>query len=237
MASDILSSIIQAITLIITLDPEVMQITLLSLRVSLIAVILSSLIGIPTGIYLGLLRFRGKTFLLTFINTAMAFPPVVMGLFIFILFSEYGPFGQVGILLTDTVLILVQFLLALPIIIGLSASTMANVDSKLVETATTLGANQKQRFILLIREARIELFAAAIAAFGAAISEIGAVQIVGGNIRFKTRTLTTAIGREISAGRWEFALALGFILLLAAFLVNVFLTYLQHSKRIFWRSD
>ncbi|MHA1975857.1 MAG: ABC transporter permease [Candidatus Hodarchaeales archaeon] len=237
MTSDILNSIIQAIALIITLDPEVMQITFLSLRVSSIAVILSSLIGIPTGIYLGLWHFRGKRILLTLINTAMAFPPVVMGLFIFILFSEHGPFGQVGILLTDTAMILVQLLLALPIIIGLSASTMSNVDSKLLETATTLGANQRQRFKLLIRETRVELFAAAIVAFGAAISEIGAVLIVGGNIRFKTRTLTTAIGREISAGRWEFALALGFILLLTAFLVNVFLTYLQHSQRIIWRAD
>ncbi|MHA2294334.1 MAG: ABC transporter permease, partial [Candidatus Hodarchaeales archaeon] len=217
MASDILNSIIQALTLIITLDPEVVQITLLSLRVSSIAVILSSLIGIPTGIYLGLWHFKGKRILLTFINTAMAFPPVVMGLFIFILFSEHGPFGSVGILLTESVMILVQLLLALPIIIGLSASTMSNVDSNLLETATTLGANRRQRFRLLIRETRVELFASAIVSFGAAISEIGAVLIVGGNIRFKTRTLTTAIGREISAGRWEFALALGFILLFTAF--------------------
>ncbi|MFW9995271.1 MAG: ABC transporter permease [Candidatus Odinarchaeota archaeon] len=237
MTEKLVEALFQAIDLILTLDPEVLQVTLLSLRVSLTAVLIAAGFGIPVGILLGSREFTGKRFILTIVNTGMSFPPVVMGLLIFLLFSKSGPFGQLGILLTDTAMIIAQLLLAVPIIIGLTTSAVGVLTLEFQEAATTLGASQRQYIYLVIRETRTGLLAATIAAFGAAISEIGAIQIVGGNIRYKTRTLTTAIGKEISAGRWEFAMALGIILLTTAFLVNVIFTYFQHTRKIFIRGD
>ncbi|MHA2330328.1 MAG: ABC transporter permease, partial [Candidatus Hodarchaeales archaeon] len=171
MVVDLVEAIFQALELIITLDPEVMQITILSLRVSLTAVLIATIIGLPAGMILGSRNFLGKRMLLTLIHTWMSFPPVVMGLLIFILFSNIGPFGILNILLTDTAMMLAQFFLALPILIGLSASAVGNLDPQILEAATTLGANPRQKIILLLRETRIGLLAATIAAFGGAISE------------------------------------------------------------------
>ena len=233
MATDLVSALIKAIELIISFDPEVMQITFLSLRVSLLAVFYACLLGIPLGIIIGSNDFSGKKFFMTLINTGMSFPPVVMGLLIFVLFSSSGPFGQFGIriLLTESVMILAQFLLAFPIIVGLIASAVSNIDFTVREAAFTLGANNNQIIWMQIREIRSDIMASIITAFGGAISEIGAVLIVGGNIRFKTRTLTTAIGRDIDAGAWDYALALGIILLLTAFTVNLILTFIQQSDK------
>ncbi|OLS26369.1 MAG: Sulfate transport system permease protein CysW [Candidatus Heimdallarchaeota archaeon LC_3] len=232
MTNDIFQAFVKALELIISLDPEVLNITFLSLRVSLIAVIIATIIGIPIGITIGSQKFHGRRIVLVITNTGMSFPPVVMGLLVFLLFSNSGPFVQFGIdiLLTEAAMIIAQLLLAIPIITGLSISAVSTIDPKIRETAITLGANKKQIIWTQIREIRTEIFAAIIAAFGGAISEIGAVQIVGGNIRYHTRTLTTAIGRDIGAGRWEYALALGIILLLTALIVNIVFTYLQHSK-------
>ncbi|MFW9853494.1 MAG: ABC transporter permease [Candidatus Thorarchaeota archaeon] len=233
MSNELLESLIQAITLIITLDAEVLYITILSLRVSLTAVILAGIIGIPLGIIFGSRDLPGKRFILVTVNTGMSFPPVVMGLLIFVLFSSSGSLGLVHLLLTETAMMIAQLILALPIIIGLSASAVSNIDPSVKEAAITLGATPLQLIWLQIREVRTEIVAAFIAAFGAAISEIGAIQIVGGNIRWRTRTLTTAIGKEIAAGRWGFALALGLILLTTAFAMNILFTYFQHTQRIF----
>ena len=240
MPTNLVDALIKAIELIISFDPEVVQITFLSLRVSLLAVFYACLIGIPLGIIIGSNDFFGKKFLMTLINTGMSFPPVVMGLLLFILFSSSGPFGQLGIriLLTETIMILAQFLLAFPIIVGLIASGVSNIDFTVREAAFTLGANNKQIIWMQIREIRTDIMASIITAFGGAISEIGAVLIVGGNIQFKTRTLTTAIGRDIDAGAWDYALALGIILLLVAFSVNLILTYIQQSdKTTFIKGD
>ncbi len=237
LADDLFDSVIQAFILIITLDPEVYQITILSLRVSLTAVFLGSLVGIPLGIVLGSRIFRGKNFLMTLVNTGMSFPPVVMGLFIFILFSQGGYLNQLSILLTETAMIIAQFLLALPILTGLSASAVSSLDKRLVETSTTLGASPRQIVWMQTREIKTNIIAAIVAAFGGAISEIGAVQIVGGNIRWKTRTLTTSIGLKISSGEWSYALALGIILLLIAFMINILFTYLQYTQRTFLKGD
>ncbi|MFW9928969.1 MAG: ABC transporter permease [Candidatus Thorarchaeota archaeon] len=240
LATDLIEAIKKAFELIFSLNPEVLNITFLSLRVSLTAVIYASILGIPIGIIVGSHTFHGKRLSLVLINTGMSFPPVVMGLLIFVLFSRTGPIGQLGfdILLTDTVMILAQLLLAIPIIVGLTSSAVSNIDENIRETALTLGANKYQSIWAQLREVRTEILAAIITAFGAAISEIGAVQIVGGNIRYKTRTLTTAIGKNIDAGLWEYALALGIILLMTAFLVNLLLTYIQHSEMpTFLRGD
>ena len=235
MATDLLVAFTKSIELIFSLDPEVMNITFLSLRISLLAVLYASIIGIPLGIIFGSKNFRGRGFLLIIVNTGMSFPPVVMGLLIFILFARTGPLGQLGfdILLTETVMIIAQLLLAIPIIIGLITSAVSKIDVGIRETALTLGANDRQIIWAQIREIRTEIFGAIITAFGGAISEIGAVLIVGGNIRYKTRTLTTAIGKNIESGLWEYALALGIILLSTAFIINLVLTYLQHSDAIY----
>jgi tungstate transport system permease protein len=232
VANEIFEAFFKALELILTLDQEVIDITFLSLRVSLTAILIATIIGIPLGIFVGSNRFQGRRLILIITNTGMSFPPVVMGLLIFLLFMNAGPFTSLGIsiLLTETAMIIAQLFLAIPIIVGLSASAVSNIDPSIKETAITLGASKYLVIWTQIREIRIEIFAAIIAAFGGAISEIGAVQIVGGNIRHSTRTLTTAIGKDISAGRWEYALALGIILLLTAFIVNIIFTYLQHSK-------
>ncbi len=231
MATDLVDSVIKALELILSFDPEVLQITFLSLRVSLLAVFYAAVLGIPLGIIIGSNEFIGKRLILTIINTGMSFPPVVMGLLLYVLFASRGPLGQFGfdILLTETAMMLAQFLLAVPIIIGLVTSAVTNIDFTVREAAFTLGANKRQIIWMQIREIRTDILASIITAFGGAISEIGAVLIVGGNIRYKTRTLTTAIGRNIDAGLWEYAIALGIILLLTAFLINLILTYVQHS--------
>lgn len=236
MTTDLTQAFLKAVELIVTLDPEVMGITFLSLRVSLTAVALASLVGMPAGVLLGTKDFMGKRVVQTLVNTGMAFPPVVMGLLVFLLFSNSGPLGPLNLLLTESVMIIAQLLLAIPILTGLTAGAVANLDPRMSEVALTLGASPVQRLCMVLRETRVALLAAMIASFGAAISEIGAVQIVGGNIRYKTRTLTTAVGKEISAGRWEAALALGIILLGTALATNIILTYLQHSQRLL-RSD
>ncbi len=237
MSNELLDSVVQALALIISLDQEVLNITLLSLRVSLTAVLLAGLIGIPFGIILGSRIFYGKNFFMVIINTGMSFPPVVMGLFIFILFSRDGYLGFLKILLTETVMMLAQFLLALPILIGLTASAVSNLDENLKETSITLGASPLQIIWMQTREIKTNIIASVIAAFGGAISEIGAVQIVGGNIRWETRTLTTAISLEIQQGEWAFALALGIILLMLAFTINILFTYLQYTSRSFIKGD
>ena len=237
MTNELFNSVLKALTLIISLDQEVLHITLLSLRVSLTAVFLAGIIGIPLGIILGSRTFYAKNFLMVIINTGMSFPPVVMGLFIFILFSRDGYLGFLTILLTESVMMLAQFLLALPILIGLTASAVSNLDEDLKETAITLGASPSQIIWMQTREIKTNIFASVIAAFGGAISEIGAVQIVGGNIRWETRTLTTAISLKIQEGEWAFALALGIILLMIAFAINIFFTYFQYTNRSFIKAD
>ena len=231
MATNLMDALVKAIELIVSLDPEVLQITFLSLRVSFFAVFYACLLGIPIGIIIGSKEFFGKGLILTIVNTGMSFPPVVMGLLIFVLFAPTGPIGQLGIsiLLTERAMVLAQFFLALPIIIGLVASAVTNIDFTVREAAFTLGANNRQMIWMQIREIKTDILASIITAFGGAISEIGAVLIVGGNIRYKTRTLTTAIGRNIDGGLWDYALALGIILLTTAFLVNLVLTYIQHK--------
>lgn len=233
MPTNLVDALVKAIELIVSLNPEVLQITILSLRISLLAVFYASLLGIPLGIIIGSNEFFGKKFIMTVVNTGMSFPPVVMGLLIFVLFSSSGPIGQLGIhiLLTETAMILAQFLLAFPIIIGLTASGVSNLDFTVREAAFTLGADKNQIIWMQIREIRTDIMTSIITAFGGAISEIGAVLIVGGNIQFKTRTLTTAIGRDIDAGAWDVAIALGIILLLVAFSVNLILTFVQQSDK------
>lgn len=209
------------------LNEEVVGITLLSFKVSGSAVALAAILGIPLGTLLALIEFRGKQFLITLINTLMGLPPVVTGLVLYILLSRAGSLGPLELLYTPAAMIIAQFILALPITMGLSYSAITSIPQKLVEHTVSLGANRSQLFWIVVKEGRVGILASVVAAFGGAISEVGAIMLVGGNIRYFTRALTTAIVLYTSMGEFEMAISLGIILLATAFVVNLFLTYLQ----------
>jgi len=198
---------------------EVVEVTLLSLYVSGTATVLGALIGIPLGTYIGLHRFRGRSAVKTLTYTLYGFPPVVAGLLIYLAFSSSGPLGALDLLFTPTAMIIAQTLLVTPMITGITMSSVMDVDEAVKDTARTLGADNRQLARTVIREAKVGVITAVMVGFGRAIAEVGAVIIVGGNIRWNTRVLTTAIVLETRRGNFEFALALGVILLCLATLV------------------
>ena len=202
-------------------DSEFWSVVWLSIRVSGAAVLLSSFIGIPLGGWLGLGRSRFKTFLAAVVRTGMALPPVVVGLALYILLSRSGPLAPLGWLFTPEAMILAQTVLALPFVLGITMSSVAGVPDDLPDQLRSLGASDRQCRWAVLREARPGVMLAVAAAFGRSISEVGAVLLVGGNIRGQTRVLTTAILLETSKGRFGFALALGAALLSLALLVNL----------------
>lgn len=213
------------------MDAEIFAITLLSLRVSLTATLISLLIGLPLGTALALSRFRGQTLLLSLINTGMGFPPVVVGLVVALVLWRSGPLGTLNLMYTPTAMIIAQTLIALPVVIGLTASALQQVDERLRWQLAGLGASTWQQVLTLWVEARLPLLAALMAGFGAVISEVGASMMVGGNIKGQTRVLTTAIVLETSRGAFERALVLGGLLVGLTFLVNWGLTVIQQRGR------
>ncbi|MEM2320898.1 MAG: ABC transporter permease [Candidatus Bathyarchaeia archaeon] len=218
---------------------EVLNITVLSLQVSLVSVAIGSAIGIPVGALLGLKRFNKKRALLwliettirTSVNTLMGLPPVVAGLIIFLIFNRSGPLGFLGLLYTPAAMIITQVILVTPIVVGVAMSAISEVEKEVRERALSLGATERQATWMVIREARGGVLTAVIVAFGAAISEVGGIMIAGGNIRWYTRTLTTAIITEVELGNFEMALTLGIILLGIAFAINLALTVMQIKGR------
>jgi tungstate transport system permease protein len=214
---------------------EILNILVLSLRVSGTAVLIGALIGVPIGTILGLGQFKGKqTFIFFFnisvrsmVNTFMGLPPVVVGLVVYLLLSASGPLGPLRLLYTPTAMIITQLIMAVPIITGVTMSAVGSVEKAIREKALSLGATDKQAAWMVLREARMGVLTAIIVAFGAAISEVGGVMITGGNIRWVTRTLTTAIVVETNLGEFDLAIALGVILLSMAFVINLVLTILQ----------
>lgn len=227
MENEIINGFIQAIILIFTFDQEIWEIIFLSFRVSGTATFLAAIVALPIGSYLGLREFRGKKPISNLINTFMGFPPVVMGLIIFLLLSRSGPLGSFGMLYTVTAMIIAQFLLALPIIIGTSKAAIESIDPALKETIQSLGSTEGQLWWELIKESKKSVIAGIFVAFGQAISEVGAVMIVGGNIRWHTRTFTTAIVLQTRMGEFGMAIALGLILIIITFILNYTLTHLQ----------
>jgi tungstate transport system permease protein len=225
------SAVVQALRLLLSGDAETWQITLLSLRVSLTATVISLLVGVPLGTWLALARFPGRGLLLALVNTGMGMPPVVAGLVITILLWRTGPLGQLRLLYTPTAIIIAQVVLALPIVIGLTVAAIQQLNPRLRLQILALGATRWQYLWLLAREARLPLLAAAMAGFGAVISEVGAAMMVGGNIQGQTRVLTTATVLETSKGNFDLALALGLILLLLVYAVNLTLTWIQQRGR------
>ncbi len=209
------------------IDPEVWEITLLSLRVSLLATGISLFIGIPLGTLLALRRFRGRGFVLSLVNTGMALPPVVVGLVVSILLWRSGPLGDLRLIYTPTAIIIAQTIIAFPVVAGLTSAALQQLNPRLNLQLLGLGASRWQMITTLWKEARLPLLAALMAGFGSVISEVGASMMVGGNIRHQTRVLTTAIVLETSKGEFANALALGVLLLLMAFAVNLALTLIQ----------
>lgn len=227
----ILEGIKKAFWLIVTFDPEVMGITLLSLKVSGVATLISLVIGISCGAAVALARFPGRRFVVGLINTGMGLPPVVVGLFVSIFLWRNGPLGFLEILYTPTAMVVAQAVIATPIVMGITVAALQHLPAKLKLQILALGATRIQMVWILIKEARLPLLAAVMAGFGGVISEVGASIMVGGNIKGYSRVLTTATVMETSRGNFDTAIALGIILLVLAYIVNLILTYVQQRER------
>jgi len=227
----IIEGIKKAFWLLITFDPEVMKITLLSLQVSGAATLISLLIGISIGVMVALSRFPGKRIVVSLINTGMGLPPVVVGLFVTIFLWRNGPLGILGLLYTPAAMIIAQTVIATPIVMGISLAAIQQLPQKLRLQILSLGATRLQMVWILIKEAKLPLLAAVMAGFGGVISEVGASIMVGGNIKGYSRVLTTATVMETSRGNFDIAIALGIILLLLAYFINLILTQIQQRER------
>ncbi len=225
--NEIIQAILQAIELIVELDPELLRITKLSLYISLTATLIASFISIPIGGMIYYYEFRGKRTLINLIQTLYSIPTVIIGLFLFLLISQQGPFGFLNLLFTPTGMIIGQTLLILPILIGFTITALVGVSTQIRELAISLGANTYQTIITILKEARYAIMSAIILGFGRAISEVGVAILIGGNIRGFTRNFTTAISLETSRGNLVLSIALGFILLSLALIINLVLNYLQ----------
>jgi tungstate transport system permease protein len=223
--------IVQAVRLILSGDPGVLQITWLSLQVSGGATFLSLVAGIPAGMVLALTRFPGRGLLVALVNTGMGLPPVVVGLFVSIFLWRSGPLGFLGLMYTPTAIVIAQFIIAAPIVTGLTIAAIQQLNPKLRLQFLGLGASRGQLLWLLMREARLPLLAAVMAGFGGVISEVGASLMVGGNLLGQTRVLTTATVLETGKGDFDVAIALSVILLVLVFGVNYLLTWIQQRGR------
>jgi len=221
----------KAVELLWTLDPEVLGITGFSLKVSILATLVSLVIGVAVGMALALNHFPGRRVLISLINTGMGLPPVVVGLFVTILLWRNGPLGFLEILYTPAALILAQTVIATPIIAGISLAAIQQLPPDLRLQILSLGASRWQMVRMLAIEARLPLMAAVMAGFGGVISEVGASIMVGGNIKGSTRVLTTATVMEAGKGNFDTAIALSLILLVLTFAVNAALTHIQQRDR------
>jgi len=228
----IFEGIRKAFLLLFTLDPEVMRITLLSLKVSGAATLISTILGVSMGTLIALSTFPGKRFVVSLINTGMGLPPVVVGLFVTIFLWRSGPLGFLGLLFTPSAMILAQSVIATPIVMGITVAAIQQLPKGLRLQILALGASKLQMVRVLIREARLSLLAAVMAGFGGVISEIGASIMVGGNIKGYSRVLTTATVMETSKGNFDVAIALSIILLILVYLVNLILTHVQQRERV-----
>ena len=221
----------QAFLLLVHLDRQTMEIASLSLLVSGSATLISLLLGIPLGTFLGLRHFRGKRFVASLVNTGMGAPPVVVGLVVTIFLWRSGPLGILHILYTPAAMIVAQVIIAFPLVAGFTMAAVQQLDPKLRLQIMALGASQTQMIWLILREARVPLLAAIMAGFGAVISEVGASMMVGGNITNQTRVMTTAIVGEDSKGNFSLAIALSILLMIIVYLVNLLLTWVQQRSR------
>jgi tungstate transport system permease protein len=220
---------IRAFELIFHLNAELFGIILLSLKVSGSALVIATLLGLPLGAMLGLKRFPGRDLAISAVNTLMGLPPVVVGLFVYLILSRKGTLGFLGLLYSPSAMVIAQTILAIPIVTALCHSAIVNVDPLIRQASRTLGATPGQETLAIIHEARYGIISAIVAAFGRVMAEVGAILIVGGNIAGYTRVMTTTIALETDKGNFELALALGIILLLLSFMVNAVLHKVQRK--------
>lgn len=218
--SELTESLRTALALIVAADSDLLEIVLLSLQVSLSAVAFAALVGIPLGASLAVLRFPGRGSLIVLINALMGLPPVVVGLFVYLMLSAAGPFGVLQLLYTPTAMIIAQTILVTPIVAALTRATLTEMLAEYDETLRALGASKRDTILTLLWDARFALVTALLAGLGRAIGEVGAVMLVGGNIDHLTRVMTTAIALETSRGALSLALGLGLVLLLITVVLN-----------------
>ena len=212
--------------MLLSMDREILQIIGVTLRMSFFSTTISCLIGMPLGVIMTSSSFRGKRTIRKIINTLMGLPPVVAGLIVYLLFTKYGIFGSLGLLFTVEVMVIAQCILITPVVISLTSGVCSVNGKSLLETAKCLSFGKIKTLRLFLSQNRLALSSVMLTAFGRSIAEVGAVSIVGGNIQWKTRVMTTAIMLETNKGNFEFALALGIVLLIISFAVNVLASFL-----------
>lgn len=229
--AEIWTALSQAFWLLISFDPDLIEIVLRSLSVTVTAVIVASLIGLPLGAWLAIRRFRYRRYVIAFVNALMGLPPVVVGLIVYILLSRVGPFGVLDLLFTPTAMVIAQIIIILPILISITHQSIRDLWASYHDLLISMGASRWQRILTLLWDARRALLTAVLAGFGRAIGEVGAIMIVGGNIDHVTRVLTTAIALETGKGDFALALALGFVLIFIAILLNLLIHTLSQTER------
>lgn len=226
---DFTSILAEAVGLIFTGDADLIEIIALSLQVTLSAVVIACLIGLPLGAAVGAFRFPGRTLVTILLNSLMGLPPVVVGLVVYLALSNAGPLGPLQLLYTPTAMIIAQTILVTPIVAALTRQVIEDLDTEYSEQFRSLGVGPLERVSALLWDARYSLLTVALAGFGRAVAEVGAVIIVGGNINHVTRVMTTTIALETSKGNLELALALGVVLLVIAVMVNAAVMGLRAS--------
>jgi len=222
-----LSSIASACGLVVSLDPELLSVVRLSLLTSLASTFLAAVMAIPLGFYIAYGRFRGKRAVITALNTLLSLPTVVIALVVYAFISRRGILGPLDLLYTSWAIVIGQIILILPLITALTIAVINRVDPRYRKTAKTLGANDFQAALVVLREGRFGIAAAVISAFGRVISEIGIAMMLGGNIKGFTRTMTTAIALEYDKGSFTLAVALGIVLMATSLAINIFFNLIQ----------
>lgn len=228
----LIDSFLSAFLLIWSMDPELLVIIYVSLKVSSISTLIASAVGIPAGFFIAFREFRGKRLLITILNTLLALPTVVVGLFVYAFISRKGIFGPFDLLYTQKAIIIGQVILIIPTVTTFTISAISRIDDRYRETALTLGANVLQTAWIIFREARFGIVASIIVAFGRVIAEVGISMMLGGNAKGFTRTMTTAMALEYDKGEFVLSIALGIVLLLVSFAVNIFFNYFQGKARV-----
>jgi tungstate transport system permease protein len=223
----LLDSLISSFMLVASLDRDLFSVVAVSLKVSITSSIFASMIGVPFGFFVAIESFRGKRMLITCLNTLLALPTVVIGLFVYALISRRGIFGPFDLLYTQKAIIIGQIILIVPVVATFTIAAISRIDDRYRKTAMTLGANRFQTAFVIIREARFGIVAAVIAAFGRVVSEVGISMMLGGNARGFTRTMTTAMALEYDKGEFTLAVALGIILLSVSFGINLLFHFFQ----------
>jgi tungstate transport system permease protein len=225
-------SFFSALLLVASFDPEIVSIVAVSLKVSGTSTVIASLMGIPLGFFIAFETFPGKRMAITCLNTLLALPTVVIGLFVYAFISRQGILGPLDLLYTQKAMIIGQTILILPIVATFTIAAISRIDERYRKTAITLGANRRQTAFVIFREARFGIVAAVIAAFGRVIAEVGISMMLGGNARGFTRTMTTAMALEYDKGQFTLAVALGIILLSLSFGINLLFHFFQGRTRV-----